>query len=160
MPCLLNIFSSENEIDVKDTEKSFITSLLGSLAKNNIVIFGTITSIVIASILGILRLQVENSFINYFDKETEIYKGMKKIDDDLGGTTPLNVIIKFPAKQEVKENDDEFSEWDEDDENRDDKAKYWFTRDKMDKILKVHDYLDSLPEIGKSFIFWFNFKSR
>ena len=29
------------------------------------------------------------------------------------------------------------------------KAKYWFTRDKMDKILKVHDYLDSLPEIGK-----------
>ena len=30
-----------------------------------------------------------------------------------------------------------------------DKAKYWFTRDKMDKIIKVHDYLDSLPEIGK-----------
>ena len=150
LPCLLNIFSSENEIDVKDTEKSLITSLLGSLAKkNNIVIFGTTIAIVIASILGISKLEVENSFINYFDKETEIYKGMKKIDDDLGGTTPLNVIIKFPAKQEVKENDDEFSEWEEDDENRDDKAKYWFTRDKMDKILKVHDYLDSLPEIGK-----------
>ena len=30
-----------------------------------------------------------------------------------------------------------------------DKSKYWFTRDKMDKILKVHDYLDSLPETGK-----------
>ena len=149
LPCLLNIFSSENEIDVKDTEKSLITSLLGSLAKNNIVIFGTTIAIVIASILGISKLEVENSFINYFDKETEIYKGMKKIDDDLGGTTPLNVIIKFPAKQEVKENDDEFSEWEEDDENKDDKAKYWFTRDKMDKILKVHDYLDSLPEIGK-----------
>ncbi len=150
LPCLLNIFSSENEIDVKDTEKSLITSLLGSLAKkNNIVIFGTTIVIVIASILGISKLEVENSFINYFDKETEIYKGMKKIDDDLGGTTPLNVIIKFPAKQEVKENDDEFSEWEEDDENKDDKAKYWFTRDKMDKILKVHDYLDSLPEIGK-----------
>ncbi len=150
LPCLLNIFSSENEIDVKDTEKSHITSLLGSLAKkNNIVIFGTTIAIVIASILGISKLEVENSFINYFDKETEIYKGMKKIDDDLGGTTPLNVIIKFPTKQEVKENDDEFSEWEEDDENKDDKAKYWFTRDKMDKILKVHDYLDSLPEIGK-----------
>ena len=150
LPCLLNIFSSENEIDVKDTEKSLITSLLGSLAKkNNIVIFGTTIAIVIASILGISKLEVENSFINYFDKETEIYKGMKKIDDDLGGTTPLNVIIKFPTKQEVKENDDEFSEWEEDDENKDDKAKYWFTRDKMDKILKVHDYLDSLPEIGK-----------
>ena len=46
-----------------------------------------------------LSLEVENSFINYFDKETEIYKGMKKIDDELGGTTPLNVILKFPSKK-------------------------------------------------------------
>ena len=45
----------------------------------------------------ISKLEVENSFINYFDKETEIYKGMKKIDDDLGGTTPLNIILKFPT---------------------------------------------------------------
>ena len=37
---------------------------------------------------GISKLEVENSFINYFDKKTEIYKGMKKIDDQLGGTTP------------------------------------------------------------------------
>ena len=48
------------------------------------------------------KLEVENSFINYFDKETEIYKGMKKIDDDLGGTTPLNIIIKFPSKNEKR----------------------------------------------------------
>ena len=41
-----------------------------------------------------------------------------------------------------KKSDDEFSEWEEDDPNED-KAKYWFTRDKMDKILKVHEYLDS-----------------
>ena len=74
---------------------------------------------------------------------------MKKIDDDLGGTTPLNIILKFPNKNENSEKDDEFSEWDEDSENEEDKSKYWFTRDKMDKILKVHDYLDSLPEIGK-----------
>ena len=94
-------------------------------------------------------MEVENSFINYFDKDTEIYKGMKKIDDDLGGTTPLNVIIKFPTKQDNSEKeDDEFSEWDEDDQSNEE-TKYWFTRDKMDKILKVHDYLDSLPEIGK-----------
>ena len=74
---------------------------------------------------------------------------MKKIDDQLGGTTPLNVILKFPVKKDFKKDDDEFSEWDEDNENEGDKAKYWFTRDKMDKILKVHDYLDSIPEIGK-----------
>ena len=111
--------------------------------------FGATSIIIIASIFGISKLEVENSFINYFDKETEIYKGMKKIDDELGGTTPLNIIIKFPTKQIEEKNDDEFSEWDDDVENQKDKAKYWFTRDKMDKILKVHDYLDSLPEIGK-----------
>ena len=150
LPCLLNIFSSENEINIKDTEKSAITKFLGSIAKkNNNLIFGLTLTIVIASIVGISKLEVENSFINYFDKETEIYKGMKKIDDDLGGTTPLNVIIKFPTKQIEEKDDDEFSEWDEDIESKEDKSKYWFTRDKMDKILKVHDYLDSLPEIGK-----------
>ena len=75
---------------------------------------------------------------------------MKKIDDDLGGTTPLNIILKFPTKLEkTKAEDDEFDEWEEENENEEDKAKYWFTRDKMDKIIKVHDYLDSLPEIGK-----------
>ena len=71
----------------------------------------------ILSIVGISKLEVENSFINYFDKETEIYKGMKKIDDDLGGTTPLNVIIKFPTK-EKKKDDDEFSEWDDEKDKR------------------------------------------
>ena len=74
---------------------------------------------------------------------------MKKIDDELGGTTPLNILLNFPSKKEEKSEDDEFSEWDEDTENNKDKSKYWFTRDKMDKILKVHDYLDSQPEIGK-----------
>ena len=48
---------------------------------------------------GIIKIEVENSFINYFDKETEIYKGMKKIDEQLGGTTPLNIILKFPSKK-------------------------------------------------------------
>ena len=150
LPSLLSIFATENNLDVKDTEKSIITNALGYIAKNNtFLIFSTTILIIILSLLGISRLQVENSFINYFDKETEIYKGMKKIDDKLGGTTPLNVILKFPSAKIDNENDDEFSEWDEDNESAEDKSKYWFTRDKMDKILKVHDYLDSLPEIGK-----------
>ena len=105
--------------------------------------------IIIASIIGISKLEVENSFINYFDKETEIYKGMKKIDDELGGTTPLNIILKFPKKKMKKKlKMMNFLSGMKITKNED-KSKYWFTRDKMDKILKVHDYLDSLPEIGK-----------
>ena len=150
LPSLINLLSSENEMDIKDTEKSLITSLLASFTKNNsILIFGSTILIIIFSVVGIFRLEVENSFINYFDKETEIYKGMKKIDDNLGGTTPLNIILKFPTKSKENEiEEDEFEEWEEEETNED-KSKYWFTRDKMDKIIKVHDYLDSLPEVGK-----------
>ena len=71
---------------------------------------------------------------------------MKLIDEKLGGTTPLEVILKFPKKN--KNSDDEFEDWGE--ENGDeDNEKYWFTKDKIDKIASVHNYLDSLPEIGK-----------
>ncbi len=150
LPSLLNIFTSNEEIKIKDTKKSIITSSLASISKkNSILIFSTTFLILIASVVGISKLEVENSFINYFNKETEIYKGMKKIDDELGGTTPLDIILKFPKKNTKKKDDDEFSEWDEDNDSGEDKSKYWFTRDKMDRILKVHDYLDSLPEIGK-----------
>ena len=152
LPSLINILASQDEIGLKNTEKSLITSALGSFTKNNkIIIFGSTFLIVILSIIGITKLEVENSFINYFDKETEIYKGMKKIDDELGGTTPLNIILKFPPNvKETKKDNDEFDEWDEDNrDSEEDKSKYWFTRDKIDKIIKVHDYLDSLPEIGK-----------
>ena len=149
LPSLLSIFTSENEIDIKNTQNSLITNFFGKLAKkNDITVFASTIIVIIASIIGIFKLEVENSFINYFDNETEIYKGMKKIDDELGGTTPLSIILKFPTVNSDK-NDDEFSEWDEDNQDNEDKSKYWFTRDKMDKIIKVHDYLDSLPEIGK-----------
>ena len=152
LPSLINLFSKENEVGLKDTEKSFITSALGSFTKNNkIMIFGSTFIIIVFSIIGIFKLEVENSFINYFDKETEIYKGMKIIDEELGGTTPLNIILKFPSNiEKPKSENDEFDEWEEDNESdHDDKSKYWFTRDKINKIIKVHDYLDSLPEIGK-----------
>ena len=152
LPSLISLLSSENEIGLKDSEKSVITSTLASFTKKNkIIIYGSTFLIIILSVIGILKLEVENSFINYFDKDTEIYKGMKKIDEKLGGTTPLNIILKFPSKiKEISGEEDEFDEWEEENEdNEKDKSKYWFTRDKMDKIIKVHDYLDSLPEIGK-----------
>ena len=99
IPSLINLLTSENEVNIKDTEKSLITSSLGSFTKNNeILIFGSTIVILVFSVFGILKLEVENSFINYFDKETEIYKGMKKIDEELGGTTPLNIILKFPSQ--------------------------------------------------------------
>ena len=151
IPALLNLFSTSNDSINQNEEKSKITNALSNFSKGNTYsIFGTALIVIFLSIFGISKLEVENSFINYFDQKTEIYKGMKKIDDKLGGTTPLDVIIKFPADKKKKVEDDEFSEWEEDNKDgTDDVSKYWFTRNKIDKILKVHDYLDSLPEIGK-----------
>ena len=82
--------------------------------KNTKTIFLTTIIILITSIVGITKLEVENSFINYFDKDIEIYKGMKLIDNNLGGTTPLNIILKFPNK-EKEENDDDWEEEGQDD---------------------------------------------
>jgi hypothetical protein len=149
LPTLLN-FVSNNNIEIKEKKDSKITSFFAeaSIKRKNIIFSATII-IIILSFFGISRLEVENSFINYFNKNTEIYKGMKLIDDKLGGTTPLDVIIKFENNEKDSKNieDDEFENW-EDGENEND-DKYWFTKNKIDKIDEVHKYLDSLPEVGK-----------
>ena len=148
LPATLS-FITNNTLIIKKEGNSKITSVLSKISqKNTKLIFGTTFIVIVLSAIGISRLEVENSFINYFDKKTEIYKGMKLIDDKLGGTTPLDIIIKFPKKkQKTSSDDDEFESWDdEEDENN---QKYWFTRDKIDKINIVHDYLDSLEEVGK-----------
>ena len=122
---------------------------MGKISINNKSIIFLITGLVVGlSIVGISKLEVENSFINYFNKNTEIYKGMKLIDEKLGGTTPLEVILKFPENVAVQsKEDDEFEDWDDDGGKGDEK--YWFTKDKVEKIQNVHNYLDSLPAIGK-----------
>ena len=149
LPTLLNFAPTKNITLIKEQD-SKITSFLGSLSLNNKnTIFGVTGIIIILSIVGISKLEVENSFINYFNKDTEIYKGMKLIDEELGGTTPLEVILKFPdsKNKEISTEDDEFEDWGDEGEENDEK--YWFTKDKIDKIASVHNYLDSLPQIGK-----------
>ncbi|MDA9650860.1 MMPL family transporter [Candidatus Pelagibacter sp.] len=149
LPTLLN-FAPTSNISIKKEQDSKITNFLGQVSLNNKnTIFGITGIIIILSVIGISKLEVENSFINYFDKDTEIYKGMKLIDEELGGTTPLEVILKFPDKEKdvVSDEDDEFEDWGDEDDNNDEK--YWFTKDKIDIIASVHTYLDNLPQVGK-----------
>ncbi len=147
LPSLINFVPKEN-IFLNRYEDSVITNFFAKISQNNQKIIFTLTGIIIIlSIIGISRLEVENSFINYFSKKTEIYKGMKLIDEELGGTTPLEIILKFPKKEKEKLDDDEFEDWDNDEEKNDEK--YWFTKDKIDRISMVHNYLDSLPQVGK-----------
>ena len=108
---------------------------------------------IVFSITGASQLIVENSFINYFKKDTDIYKGMKIIDQELGGTTPLDVILTFsdeniPVSPIIETQGDEESFEDEFNtlENED---QYWFTDEKITIIKKVHNYLTHIPQIGE-----------
>ncbi|WP_415307933.1 MMPL family transporter [Candidatus Pelagibacter sp. Uisw_099_02] len=148
LPTLLS-FTSDNKLEINEDKDSKITSFFSKISINNKkTIFSLTGLVIILSIIGISRLQVENSFINYFNKNTEIYKGMKLIDEKLGGTTSLEVILKFPNKETSESNeDDEFEDWGDEESGNDDQ--YWFTKDKVDKIKAVHDYLDGLTAVGK-----------
>ena len=140
-------------------EHSFsIVQLCSKTVENHgkAIIIGSIL-ILLFSITGASKLIVENSFINYFKQSTEIYKGMKVIDEKLGGTTPLDVIVTFNSHDEItnissenndkqdQENSDSFEDEFEDAE---DEKQYWFTPQKMQTILKIHNYLQSVDEIG------------
>lgn len=129
-------------------------------ARGNLVVIISVAALLI-SIAGIVRLTVENSFIDYFKKNTDMYQGMKLIDQNLGGTTSLDVIIDFeeadPVPQQTNaassedegfDEFDEFAEFDDFDEAAKE-DKYWFTEEKMSRVKAVHSYLDGLSETGK-----------
>ncbi|MBW8001343.1 MAG: RND family transporter [Planctomycetes bacterium] len=155
-PVVLILIPKETPV-VRGRRRLHLTEFLARFTQNHGIVIMCVSGVVlIASIIGILKLEVENSFIDYFKKSTEIHRGMKVIDQYLGGTTPFDVIVDFdihgglsadtsPAAEATDEIFDEFDEFDE--EMTADK--YWFTSEKM-KLVKAADrYIDSLPETGK-----------
>ncbi len=103
--------------------------------------------------VGISRLEVENSFINYFGKDTEIYQGLELIDRKLGGTTPLDVLIKFESQNDLSE----MAEVSGDSEldlllgtvSEGDPVDYWFTPEKIKTVSDAHDFLASRYGVGQ-----------
>ncbi len=108
------------------------------------------TFIAILSIFGASKLRVENSFINYFKKSTEIYKGMEVIDKKLGGTTPLDLIVTFNKEKRPKQetDNDGFDEFEDEFEANQNKNQYWFSPNKMELVGKIQSYLESIKEVG------------
>ncbi|MCC5869727.1 MAG: MMPL family transporter [Gammaproteobacteria bacterium] len=126
-------------------------------------VFAVVT---VVSILGVSRLTVENRFIDYFKPTTEIYQGMVLIDQELGGTTPLDVVLDATREFlefEVADTafngeaglpDDDFDYLDDLDYGYDDELSgpvggYWFTSYQLETVDQIQSYLDSLPETGK-----------
>jgi predicted RND superfamily exporter protein len=138
---------------IHESKDSKLAEIFSSIALNQRFLVLAFSSIIlILSIYGLTRLKVENSFINYFDKKTEIYQGMKLIDEKLGGTTPLEIILKFKdSDSKNNKNDDDFFQGSDSNEYKD---SYWFTNFRVNNIVNVHQYLESLPEIGKVLSFY------
>lgn len=103
--------------------------------------------------VGISRLEVENSFINYFGKDTEIYQGLELIDRKLGGTTPLDVLIKFESQNDLSDTAEASGDSELDlllgTVSEGDPVDYWFTPEKIKTVSDAHDFLASRYGVGQ-----------
>jgi predicted RND superfamily exporter protein len=161
-PTVLMLMPRKPPPDKKEWRFSLTSILARFTARRGTMIVVISGLLLVASLIGISRLDVENCFIDYFHKNTEIHQGMKVIDQQLGGTTPLDIVIDFEQtitddappetvtaeSEDASDEFDEFDEFDEYDEAATDE-KYWFNSAKMERIKNVHNYLDDLPETGK-----------
>ena len=149
LPCALYLINKSNTKDYLSLHK--ITQSLLNFSQNNkqsiMLLFVSCFAILC---FGISKLEVENRFIDYFDKETEIYKGMYEIDSKLGGTATLDIIITQPDDNfESIDIQDEFFEDDLFEDETSEAAGYWWNIYSLNELERIHDYLDSIPEIGK-----------
>ncbi|MAR95282.1 MAG: transporter [Gammaproteobacteria bacterium] len=149
LPCTIYLINKSKTKDFLSIYK--VTRSLLLFSQNNTKF---IASFFLASFItlcfGISKLQVENRFIDYFDKNTEIYKGMYEIDSKLGGTATLDIIISQPEDNfESIEINDEFFDDDLFEDETSSAAGYWWNIYSLKKLEDIHDYLDSIPEIGK-----------
>ena len=130
-----------------------IPNQLGIIANNQ----GKMISIIfltaaISMIYGISKLEVENRFIDYFSPETEIYQGMLLLDQELGGTATLDILIDQPTTELIDglefDGDDLFEDDLFDDESSE-ASGYWWNATSLSKLEEIHDYLNDIPEMGK-----------
>ena len=149
LPCILYLINKSKTKDFLSIYK--VTQFILSFSQNNKAVISSLFAITFITLcFGVSKLQVENRFIDYFDKDTEIYKGMYEIDSKLGGTATLDIIISQPEDTfESIEIEDEFFEDDLFEDEGSSASGYWWNIYSLRKLEDIHDYLDSIPEIGK-----------
>ena len=153
-PASLILLPKANMPPPMDFTRSFMLRIAQIVRTTPRIIIYLFTLLMIILGIGITRLTVENRFIDNFKSSTEIYQGMKVIDQELGGTTPLDIIIDPDQEfyEIKKELDYESSDLDElYSETIVDQAEpnYWLNPSMMENIQKIHKYLESYSIIGK-----------
>ncbi len=107
--------------------------------------------LLLASGYGITRISLENRFVDYFKSGSEIREGMTFIDQHLGGTLPMEIVIQFPPYEAVVlDDEDNFGDPFASTQEQIDPRLYWIDPGKIELLRKFGEFLDSRPEIGKS----------
>ena len=161
-PSILVQLKKLNSKKKKDLTLSITNSLSNLVLTKPKSTFSTFLIMAILSGIGISSLTAENQFIKAFKENTEIYQGLSVIDRELGGTTPLDIIIEadpsyFEEKLNSIEEDDFFDvEFFEEDFSEEETMEYdigadsyWYNSFRLKTIDSVHEYLESLDEAGK-----------
>ena len=147
-PAVMSILKKD-ESHLSSDLKLNLTSALANLTdrlKGKVLVVYTL--VFLFSVAGLSQLRVENSFIDYFRENTEIYQGMSLFDEKLGGTLSFDVLVNLPDVE--AEADDGFDDgFGFGDEPAGDEDSYWFTGPKMDLVKAIHEYLDEDPQTGK-----------
>ena len=149
LPSSLSLIKGINSLDYLSLHQ--VTNKILSMSKNNKqLIYLSFVVLFSVFIYGTTKLVVENRFIDYFDEETEIHQGMLEIDKNLGGTATLDIIIQEPLDLTSNEIiDDDFFDDNLFEDDNSDASGYWWNVYSLAELEAIHDYLDSLPEIGK-----------
>ena len=153
-PTTLIILPNQRIQENNDLTKNITKGFASFSIKNYIKIVLIASLVFLISAIGISKIKVENRFIDYFHSDTEIYQGMLEIDKQLGGTTPFDIIIDKPIREDSEANDFELDE-DFDDlsellgDNNEEIQGYWLTNPKLKEIEKIHNFLEAQPETGK-----------
>jgi uncharacterized protein len=137
----------KGQTSVGQSQDLALTRFLGGLARRRyveITVLGVV--IAVAAGVGISRVSMDNRFYEYFRESTDIYQGMRFVDQHLGGTIPVDVVIGFDPYEAFEDDEDDFFFEDEEDDYPE---RYWFTRDKLDRVLDMHRFLEARPELGK-----------
>ncbi len=136
-----------------DATRSFTMAVAGFTIRNVKPIMAACGVVAVLGGAGIAQLEVENRFIDHFKSTTEIYRGMELIDTTLGGTMPLDFVLdgdvaSSAGPDETRDADDPFDDpFGGEEETA--SLSYWFNGHRLAQIEAIHDYLESLPEIGK-----------
>lgn len=108
LPAGLMILPSGKSSDDAPTHSPFTLKFSNFTERYGQLVLVISLALAIVSGVGISRLTVDNRFIDYFHKSTEIYQGMKVIDENMGGTISLEIVVDVEAEPDDLAGDSSF----------------------------------------------------